>query len=511
MKRRILAVVVAATMALLGLGAGISAAQAAGPEGYNSTPKNADGSLDFSGWTPVTAFYGDVLGTLNFTRNGINYTVTSRAPDGRILLFNTITNNDTAEDWTYAYTHGSGITSYLWWTDTTGRYRLDSIPEQYYIKTLADGYAIAVVLTVMIDNTEFLYSEVLDVTNEGRLIHHLTYTNTTGQTIPGISFSANLDTMLNSNDAIPIYAGGINTVYIENAQFRLYLDMLNGAEMLAGDWDNTDTLLGYQNVNYFSEDDIIVNGVDSDVNYSTIRADFLPGTSRTLSFEERLLAPEETVAQYAHVIYVDDDASGAEVTPVAGTPVDLVGLPGEATGYTEAVAQSGVPANYEFVGIDDVEYFDMDPDTDQYITVHLAHKHSLETMTTTRTIIYVGGGSLAPVVQEQLWVIDTDLVTGVILYYSAAGYEAVASPVVANLQVDLAVVVATAAGGPQSTLPTNTTVTVNYSPTVAVLTGGSVVAGDGPIAIMAIVIAMAAALAVLVVRAGRHDITASRG
>jgi hypothetical protein len=137
--------------------------------------------------------------------------------------------------------------------------------------------------------------------------------------------------------------------------------------------------------------------------------------------------------QIVNVVFVDDDdAAGARVS--VASPITLTGTPGTAHGFTPALAAAAVPTNYV---LDLIEpwgsLFDNDSAVDQQITVHLKHAHETGTVTTTRTIKYVGAGDQTPpnLVQTIEWQTDTDLVTGDTTYKPAQGrYSAVASPTV---------------------------------------------------------------------------------
>ena len=474
----------AVSMALVGA----SAAQAAAPDwGYSSTAKNADGSLDFSEWTSLGNLSGGTgIGSLSFTRNDLSYTIEVNAPSSdyyvQPLIANVVINDNDDTAWTYSFAHGSASTSWpLYVNDDTAPYynELRVSPPMYFMKQSDDALSVAVVGIANVsgnDLPEINYSEVLDVTNDGRLIHNVTITNISGEVLPSIGFTQSVDTMLNDDDYIPIISNGTNSVYIDSGEFRLYLEMLKGDLMEAGPWPDYHEREGYVPVNSYSADQTIVDGVDTDVSYSLNRADFQPDTSVTIGYQERLLAPVEIVPQNVSVKYVDNDANGAAVTPVAGTVVDFVGLPGDAVGFTAVNAQAGIPAGYVYVSIDNVATYDTDPAVTQIITVHV--KHALANpvnLETTRTITYSGGGDKTPatVVQTQAWVKWTDQITGETVYTSERGYDAVPTPTIDGWSVSPDQVPATSAVARTTTAPANETVTITY--TVEFQTGGSIV------------------------------------
>lgn len=186
------------------------------------------------------------------------------------------------------------------------------------------------------------------------------------------------------------------------------------------------------------------------------------------------------------VVYVDDDAAGAAVTPTAATPTSLIGDAGSPVGFSADMAEAGIPAGsgYELAGIDNVAVFPVAGTAT--ITVHLKHHQTVTTLTTTRTIHYSGAGTATPddVTQTQTWTKSVDAVTGAIAYAAATGYPGLASPALAGLAADPATVAATAAVAATATAPVDSTVNVVYGvptsptvrPAVNAPTGGTVLA-----------------------------------
>ena len=193
--------------------------------------------------------------------------------------------------------------------------------------------------------------------------------------------------------------------------------------------------------------------------------------------------------QRVHVKFVDDDASGKEVTPVIGFVTPLVGSGGTAVGFTQAAAASGAPDGYVVASVDNVATYDLDDRTDQTITVHLTHKMITDKLTVTRTIHYAGAGADTPKdeVQPVEWTVTTDAVTMKTVYTTTdKGYGEVAVPALTGYTVDLKSVAALAVGPKTETKPVSTTVLVTYTK-IVVQTGGSVSdpGGPGPWALLA--------------------------
>jgi hypothetical protein len=297
--------------------------------------------------------------------------------------------------------------------------------------------------------------------------------------LPAVGFSALLDTMLIDQDGIPIVANGANSAYIDNGTFRLYLDMLSGGAMEAGWWGQMGAQSSYVNVNDYPPGQTLPVGGDTAVEYLTNQADLVPGASFTLAFQERLFDSAELAS--VDVRYVDDNAGGAPVTPLAGTATAYSGIVGSPVGFTAAAAQAGVPANYVVASIENaVATFGT---TDQTITVHLKHAiGALGLPPTTCTVDYVvppGVTGPPSSVQSQQWVESTDLVTGAVTYTSS-GCPEVASPAIAGYVPSQAGV--TIDPVTTSTAPADCVTTVIYSivPSARVAdTGGAVAPGAG--------------------------------
>jgi hypothetical protein len=193
---------------------------------YEDTPLNPYSGLDFTtgDWTPASC---SNLGTYPFTRNGVTHSVAVGCPN---KTTNPLFANEIDGVHTYSYNGGSATRSFLFYTGL-GQTNVEiDIPNRVYYK------AESAVAWVSQYRAEFILSEVLDVTNDGRLIHHLTITNRTTETLEGLTFRVNLDTMLDGNDNITIFSVGGNhdAAYMKNAAIRLDLALINGDHMLAG-------------------------------------------------------------------------------------------------------------------------------------------------------------------------------------------------------------------------------------------------------------------------------------
>ncbi|WP_407884924.1 mucin-binding protein, partial [Furfurilactobacillus curtus] len=162
------------------------------------------------------------------------------------------------------------------------------------------------------------------------------------------------------------------------------------------------------------------------------------------------------------VTYVDDDTTGQTV----GQPEVLNGITDQTGSYIVIV-----PANYELAKAQTPTIAYTFGAGNTALTVHLIHQHVAGTMTTNRTITYVGAGAKTPANQTQsvAWQTDEDAVTGVITYTPTTQAEAVTSLNVAGYTADQPVVSAT--NFPVTTTkPTDSTVTVTYTANPATIT-----------------------------------------
>jgi len=169
--------------------------------------------------------------------------------------------------------------------------------------------------------TTVLYSEVLDISDTGQLIHTVTVTNINpDQTaVVPMTVLALLDTQLNGDDDVPIIAGPDGSAYMEDSLIHIDLKLLNGNIFGAGDWAATvDT---YADVLTATAGDILASPAD-DVDTAVVRgqqADLMWNQSMTLSYSESF--PLTTAAPKTETVI---DSGGTVAT--AGGAGGLVGL-----------------------------------------------------------------------------------------------------------------------------------------------------------------------------------------
>jgi hypothetical protein len=453
-----------ALAAALTIGSGALAA----PAHLDPLGRLADGSVDFSGWTLSSAAAGDSLATDQFLRNGVTYTVDVRAPGGSAnpMFASVITNTQAGDSHSYAYRQGSASTSDYMVSVGGTRDAISCYDRAYYTHTLQGSPAAAKSCEDdSVGGTTLKYSEVVRVIADGRVAHDVTVTNTGASPLANFDFGVMLDTMLDSDDRVPLTKSTNNALYMENTGFRLHLAMTGGDRMLAGPWPRSDTLQDWVNIRDFNSGDVVLTGVDSAIEYQAVNRTLAVGESLTMSYEERVFSATELQTGKANVKLVDDDLSGATVTPTDPAAVELIGEPLTDVGFADEDAAPLVPAGYRIVAVQNVDLYDDDNASVQEIVVHLTHIHTLGTITQTRTVTYEGAGDATPaaVTQTQTFDFDKDEATGVTTYTNGTGLDAVPNPEIEGYWPLRAGLPAVAAGAaPTTTTPADAAVTVRY-------------------------------------------------
>ena len=165
------------------------------------------------------------------------------------------------------------------------------------------------------------------------------------------------------------------------------------------------------------------------------------------------------------ISYVDDERGQAQV----GDAITKTGKTGGTGSYTVVVPDGYVLVTPQKDVQDNKVNYTFTPGNDNKL-IHLTHKTTDSTLTTTRTIVYEINGKKvdtpAPVVQDTTWTITTDMVTGAITAAKPKNnYAAVTTPALAGYIPDKKKVDEET---PKLTLvsgsPVNETVFVNYTP-----------------------------------------------
>ncbi|MCL2653021.1 MAG: VWA domain-containing protein [Propionibacteriaceae bacterium] len=202
------------------------------------------------------------------------------------------------------------------------------------------------------------------------------------------------------------------------------------------------------------------------VDRATVAAEAAPTSPSSCPPADSATTVTYTVIPTGITIVFHDDDSNTTVTPVSGFVATRTGNPGDTFSFTATDAAAGFDgAKYVFVSLNPVTSFTFDAQT---VTVHLKHLLLTSPVTSSRTIHYMGAGSLTPGdhVDSVSWTRTTDVVTSAVTgcTTTSAGYPAVTSPTVAGYTVDRATVAAEPAPtSPATCPPANSSTTVTYT------------------------------------------------
>ena len=140
--------------------------------------------------------------------------------------------------------------------------------------------------------------------NNGEIIHNIEIVNISSDVVKG-RVRQQFDTMLNENDHVPIYANGIEGIYIQDIvkgqPVRLYIDAIEGIDDFSvGTYNVFDSVVPVRGKNY-EKGEKIVSDTDSAVFYA-IDLDLQPGERKTYAYKEFL----STAVSYT-VRYLDSE------------------------------------------------------------------------------------------------------------------------------------------------------------------------------------------------------------
>ena len=276
----------------------LAANLAAVPTVAASSPTDNTGDLNaqFSNWTAAD---NSTTATGTFKANGSNYEVTMKGPAGSgTLEANTI--EKTAEGIAHTYSFNKG-------TGSTGRYYSVSNGTISWISTLSDtkyytstNSAGNGMFARVFNSDSYQIAETVQVTQDGKIKHDVTIRNKSSKAITGLNgMGVSLDTMLDSDDRIPIYSDGTGGIYIQNGGITLYCSPVVNINVFAGQW-NDNNQSAYVTADG-AEGTIIKDGVDTAVLYETPVTTLAPDQSITFSFAERVLVNTKVVEHLVDV------------------------------------------------------------------------------------------------------------------------------------------------------------------------------------------------------------------
>ena len=256
---------------------------------------------EFVGWTEVT----EGTSTNNqFTRGGVSYTAITDA-NRTLFVANQIVNEDTGEVNTYVFNNGSGSTSHFYYRSDANNNGTDidfaGSSTRYFTKTTGAMTTIGKYGETL--DGKFAVIDIFDVSNTGIMTHSVTVKNIGTDTYTNFVVGAQIDTELNGQDRIPVYAIGNGGFYITDENITLYSEPLANVTAYAIPWtmyDNTGTSAA--GAAYQTE---LLSGVDTAVNYEVPqRNSFAPGDSVSFSWTESVFVAGETISS-VEAVYVD--------------------------------------------------------------------------------------------------------------------------------------------------------------------------------------------------------------
>lgn len=301
-------------------------------------------------WTLVSSNSNDHgLITNYFTRSGFDFKVESGSGSRNDLSEkHLITNLTTGKTYTYSFLNGSGGTSELLvLVDGMSSWSSSLRVRETYIKADADGREY---LKRVLGDSSFEATIITEVTANGEIRHHLSVENTSGTVQNNVNFMAMVDTMLNNNDRIPIYANGTNGTYIttEDDNFTLYAEALNGVdEMYAGRWNRKSESDFTAQTEVFStfgraEDELLVTDVDSAIYFRTGAVNLNPGETVEMAYQERVFLDGEAIIPSNSVVVAVVDENISELM--------------DSEVITSTVGTTGVITRDEYYLVDNMEY-----------------------------------------------------------------------------------------------------------------------------------------------------------
>ena len=257
--------------------------------------------------------------SVDAVNNGKHYTINAHAPEeswnGVGPLFDNVVVNPDGSDHTYSFYGGDSSTS------------------AYYIRKSNGDYAVingSDVSTTVVNNdlkqvfvdssTGLEVTEIVHITQDGQIQHTVTIKNVGDQTLNNVSFGTMLDTMLDDNDDISLYASGNGVVFIKNDELTLYVEALRNAHVYAGQWNGSESDIADRlkvSGNYGKS---LINDVDSAVQYETDFLNLAKGQSYIYSYVERLFTAHESLGQVT-VHYVDENGNKIHDDKVLGNIV----------------------------------------------------------------------------------------------------------------------------------------------------------------------------------------------
>ncbi|WP_461239791.1 Ig-like domain-containing protein [Paucilactobacillus sp. N302-9] len=241
---------------------------------------------------------------------------------------------------TYAFKQGSGHTSRYFYVDSNGKMtgfgttNVDNVV--YYInENAAGGPKLAKVMT---SGNGIQIAEEVQIKLSGSISHSLKFFNKGTTVLNNVKFGVLMDTALNDDDNISIYADGADGAYITNGNLTLYSSPSDETNVYAGQFGNVggNTVQNSYSISMATPvsaagkdaQSVLLSNVDTTILYesSNVVTTFSTGDVANLDYAEQLFVGKEPVI-LQNVLVQHELADGTKIaddTTVQGQLGDTI-------------------------------------------------------------------------------------------------------------------------------------------------------------------------------------------
>lgn len=215
------------------------------------------------------------------------------------------------KEYTYSYSYGNDSTAKIYYIDRN----LDEItdiqisPENTtrYIKRDGNNFVLKTVSEYDI-NGKKLKKEEISYIKDGGIRHDVTYTNLSDEPINNIEIYQMLDTMLNEDDTVPIYADGKGNAYIYATDFTLYLQKIGEVgNIISGQYAQGPIDESAKKAEEYKRGDVLLRDLDTAIYYGTGLMNLEPNQSHTYSYSETIYTEIPTIKVQDKTINVNEN------------------------------------------------------------------------------------------------------------------------------------------------------------------------------------------------------------
>jgi len=220
-------------------------------------------------------------------------TLGDKFSDESVGMFSNMVTID-GEEHTYSYHDGDSSTSPYYRIDSNNQTYVISGKTNYYKKINKDGNVDLARVITSSDGMQVAEKLTLNISTRS-FDHEVTVRNGTESNILGQYFGTYLDTMLDDNDEIPIYASGDGGTYIEDSNLKLFNKTLsNNICLNAGHYSPDGILLDKVPVANQKKGEELVDSGDSALQYQTkSKVSLKVNDTLTYNYSEALYSQDE--------------------------------------------------------------------------------------------------------------------------------------------------------------------------------------------------------------------------